>query len=178
MMLNLRRGAWLLPILAPFLLAGCVSQGACDRLQAQNDQLQQQLNAKQAHVSRLQDAVKYTVNTELLFPSGGGQLSPSGKSIIGKFAEKLASDQQDKLVVSGYADSMPIGPALQQQGITSNQVLSQKRADAVMQYMVEHGVKPELVAARASVRRSRSLPTTPRRGERRIVVSWCRSEHR
>ena len=33
--------------------------------------------------------------------------------------------QQSKLVVNGYADNAPVGQALQRQGITSNEVLSQ-----------------------------------------------------
>jgi chemotaxis protein MotB len=49
--------------------------------------------------------------------------------------------------VKGYTDNAPVGPALQRQGITSNQVLSQKRAENVMQYMTSQGVKPDLVAA-------------------------------
>jgi len=51
-------------------------------------------------------------------------------------------------VVNGYTDDAPVGPGLRQQGITSNQILSEKRADAVMQYLISQGVKPELVSAR------------------------------
>jgi chemotaxis protein MotB len=91
--------------------------------------------------------VKYTVNSDLLFPSGGYQLSDAGKETIAKVAQILAPEQQEKLVVNGYTDNAPVGPALQSQGITSNQILSEKRADAVMQYMISQGVKPELVSA-------------------------------
>jgi chemotaxis protein MotB len=59
----------------------------------------------------------------------------------------LAPTQQNKILVSGYTDNAPIGPALQRQGITSNQVLSQKRAENVMEYLVSHGVKPDLISA-------------------------------
>ena len=61
--------------------------------------------------------------------------------------DKLAPGQQKKLVVSGYSDNAPIGPELRRQGITSNQVLSQKRAEDVMQYLISQGVKPNLVSA-------------------------------
>jgi chemotaxis protein MotB len=37
---------------------------------------------------------------------------------------------------------------LRNQGIASNQVLSQKRADAVMQYLISQGLNPNLVTAR------------------------------
>ena len=131
----------------PFALAGCVSQSQYDQVVSQNQQLQQQLAASQAHVSRLQGAIRYTVNSDLLFPSGSWQMSTSGKAIIAKMAERLAADQQDKLVVNGYTDNAPVGAALKKMGVTSNQELSQKRADAVMQYMVSQGVKSNLVSA-------------------------------
>ena len=144
---RLKRSALLLPLAAPFILAGCVSQSAYDALQAQNNQLQQQVAANKAHISRLQGAIKYTVNSDLLFPSGSYQMSADGKDIIAKMAKNLAADQQDKLVVNGYTDNAPIGAGLKQQGITSNLILSQKRAEAVMQYMVSQGVKSNLVSA-------------------------------
>ena len=132
----------------PVLLAGCVSQSAYDSVLAQNQQLQQQVAADNAHITRLQGAIKYTVNSDLLFPSGSWQMSADGKDVIAKMAKMLAQDQQDKLVVNGYTDNAPIGPALTKQGVTSNEILSQKRADAVMQYMASQGVKPQLMSAR------------------------------
>ena len=74
-------------------------------------------------------------------------MSDRGKQIIAGFAAKLAPTQQNKLLVSGYTDNAPIGPALQRQGITSNEILSQKRAENVMEYLVSQGVKPDLVSA-------------------------------
>ena len=53
-----------------------------------------------------------------------------------------------KIIVNGYTDNVPIGPGLMRQGITSNEVLSQKRADNVMQFMISRGVKPSLLSAR------------------------------
>jgi chemotaxis protein MotB len=49
--------------------------------------------------------------------------------------------------VSGYTDNAPIGEALRREGVASNQELSQKRADAVTQYLISQGVKPDLVSA-------------------------------
>jgi chemotaxis protein MotB len=54
---------------------------------------------------------------------------------------------QEKINVNGYTDNTPIGPGLAKKGVTTNQILSQKRADTVMEYMVSQGVKPDLVAA-------------------------------
>jgi chemotaxis protein MotB len=145
----LKRGVLPLTLLATVLLAGCgVSQSQYDALQAQNQQLQQQVAADQQHISRLQSAIKYTVNSDLLFPSGSWQISADGKSIMTKMASQLAAYQQDKLVVNGYTDNAPIGPALAREGVTSNEILSQKRADAVMQFLISQGVKSNLISAK------------------------------
>jgi chemotaxis protein MotB len=83
----------------------------------------------------------------LLFAPGSWQMRPQGQKIIADFAKKLAPTQQNHLMVSGYTDNAPIGPALVREGVASNQDLSQKRADAVKQYLISQGVKPDLVAA-------------------------------
>jgi chemotaxis protein MotB len=152
---GLKRGVLLLPLMASVLLSGCVSQSSYNQLQAQNQQLQQQNSALSAQVAadkaqicRLQGAIKYTVNSDLLFPSGGWQMSDRGKQIIANMASKLAPTQQNKVLVSGYTDNAPIGPALQRQGITSNEDLSQKRAENVMEFLISQGVKPDLISAK------------------------------
>jgi chemotaxis protein MotB len=149
-----KRGVLLLPLIVSVLLSACVSQSSYDALQAQYQQAQQQnsaltaqVAADKAQICRLQGAIKYTVNSDLLFPSGGYQMSERGKQIISGFAAKLAPSQQNKILVSGYTDNHPIGPALARQGITSNEILSQRRADDVMQYLLSQGVKPDLISA-------------------------------
>ena len=151
---GLKRGVLTFALMAPVLLSACVSQRSYDELQAQYQQVQQQnaalsnqVAADKAQICRLQGAIRYTVNSDLLFPSGGYQMSERGKQIISGFAAKLAPTQQNKILVSGYTDNAPIGPALQRQGITSNEILSQKRAEDVMAYLVSQGVKPDLVSA-------------------------------
>jgi chemotaxis protein MotB len=134
-------------LLSTTLLTGCVWKSDYEDLQAQNQQLQQQVTADQQQIARLQGAIKYTVNSDLLFAPGSWQMRPQGQQLIANFAKKLAPSQQNHLIVSGYTDNAPIGPALRQEGVTSNQELSQKRADAVMQYLISQGVKPDLVSA-------------------------------
>jgi len=138
-------------ILTALLLAACVSQQKYDALQARYDQLNQtmssQLNANQMHIERLQNAVKVTVNDQLLFPSGDWQMSLGAQKMIAKMAPILAAMQQTKILVNGYTDNVPIGPVLRRQGITSNLMLSQKRADNVMQFLVSQGVNRSLVSA-------------------------------
>jgi chemotaxis protein MotB len=151
---GLKRGGLMFPLMASVVLSACVSQSSYDALQAQYQQAQQQnaalsnqVAADKAQICRLQGAIRYTVNSDLLFPSGGYQMSDRGKQIIAGFAAKLAPTQQNKILVSGYTDNAPIGPALQRQGITSNEILSQKRAENVMEYLLSQGVKPDLISA-------------------------------
>jgi chemotaxis protein MotB len=152
---SLKRGILPFSLTASVFLSACVSQSSYDQLQAQYQQAQQQnaalsaqVAADKAQICRLQGAIKYTVNSDLLFPSGGWQMSDRGKQIIANMATKLAPTQQNKILVSGYTDNAPIGPALQRQGITSNQDLSQKRAENVMEYLISQGVKPDLISAK------------------------------
>jgi len=152
---RLQRGVLLFPLMAPFVLSACVWKSDYDKVVAQNQQLQQQVTTQsteiatdKAQISRLQGAIKYTVNSDQLFAPGSWQMSAQGKQIIAKMASQLAPTQQNKILVTGYTDNAPIGPELQSQGIASNQVLSQKRSDAVMQYLISQGLNPNLVMAR------------------------------
>lgn len=144
-----RRITWSLTIM--LAMAGCVSQQKYDALQARYDALNQtmssQINSRQMHIERLQDAIKITVNDQLLFPSGDWQMSIGAQQTIAKMVPILAPMQQTKIVVNGYTDNVPIGPVLARQGITSNLVLSQKRADNVMNFMVGQGVNQSLISA-------------------------------
>jgi chemotaxis protein MotB len=133
------------------LLAGCVSQQKYDALQSRYDQLNQtmssEISANQMHIERLQNAIKVTVNDQLLFPSGDWQMPVTAQQTIAKMVPILAPMQQTKIMVNGYTDNVPIGPGLVRQGITSNLILSQKRADNVMNFMTSQGVNPSLVSA-------------------------------
>jgi len=141
-----------------FALAGCVSQQTyeaqvqkTDALQQKYDQLNQQMSseiaANELHIDRLQNALRVTINDQLLFPSGDWQMPADAQQSIAKVARILAPMQQTRINVNGYTDNVPIGPGLMRQGITSNLVLSQKRAENVAQFMIAQGVNPSLVTA-------------------------------
>lgn len=143
---------------AALLMAGCVSQQKYDESQQRNAELDaqyKQLNEtmgseiadRELRISRMQDSIKVSLNSELLFPSGGWEMSANAKTSIAKVAKILAPHQKNKINVNGYTDNTPIGQGLMNQGVTTNLILSQKRADNVMQYMLSQGVKPNLVSA-------------------------------
>jgi chemotaxis protein MotB len=136
---------------AMLVLTGCVTQRKYDALEARYQQLNRTMSseiaANQMQITRLQDAIKVTVNSELLFPSGEWEMPVQAQQTIAKITPILAPMQQTRIMVNGYTDNVPIGPGLTRQGITSNQMLSQRRADNVMQFMISQGVKPSLVSA-------------------------------
>jgi len=151
---RLLSGSALTSLFGAILLGGCVSQSDYDALQAQNKDLQQQvatqqtqIAADQAQIARLQGGIKYTVNSDLAFKPGSWEMSAAGQDTIAKLAKKLAPTQQNKLVVNGYTDNAPIGPGLKAQGVNTNEELSQKRADTVMQFLISQGFNPALLSA-------------------------------
>jgi chemotaxis protein MotB len=145
--LTSKRGArFALLLAAPVLFSACVSQSEYDALQTRSAQ---ELAAKNAEIARLQGAIRYTVNGDLMFRSGSWEMTEQGQTIIARMAQKLAPTQQSKLVVTGYTDNAPVGASLRRKGVASNEALSQKRAEAVMEYLVSQGVKPEMVSAQA-----------------------------
>jgi chemotaxis protein MotB len=152
-------------VVAALLLAGCVSQQKYGAVEQQNKDLNQkystleedyknlnqsmsaEVRANKMQISRQQDAIRILVSDDLLFPSGGWEMSAEANQTIAKIAAILAPHQTTKVLVNGYTDSTPIGPGLKAEGITTNLILSQKRAENVMQYMISQGVKPGLVSA-------------------------------
>jgi chemotaxis protein MotB len=143
---------------AMLIVGGCVSQEKynaqvqkTDALQAKYDQLNQtmsaEIGAKEMHIERLQNAIKVTVNDQLLFPSGDWDMPAPAQQTLAKMVPILAPMQQTKIMVNGYTDNVPIGAGLKRKGIDSNLELSQKRADTVMQFMVAKGVNPTLISA-------------------------------
>jgi outer membrane protein OmpA-like peptidoglycan-associated protein len=147
--------------LSGILLTACVSQSKYERVLAQNNQLQrdnaalQQQSAAQSgeisqqrgQIGRLEGAVKYTVESDLLFKSGSWEMTPQGRQTLAQVARQLAPTQKKKLVVHGYTDDTPIGDELEREGIASNEVLSQKRAEAVRATLISYGVRPDLIMA-------------------------------
>ena len=133
-------------ILPVVLLTGCGTG-----LDWQNQQLKTQMSgeiaSQQVHIERLQGAIKVVVNSELLFPSGGWQMPPPAAATIAKMAPILASQIQEHINVDGYTDNTPIGPELAAQGVTSNLILSQKRAETVMNFLISQGVNPSMLSA-------------------------------
>jgi outer membrane protein OmpA-like peptidoglycan-associated protein len=80
-----------------------------------------------------------TVPSKELFATGKATLLPTAAAQLEPVAEALAQDTKHEIVVEGHTDS--------QGSETKNMTLSQKRADAVKDFLVEHNVAPDQVTA-------------------------------
>jgi len=129
--------------LVTLLLSACVSQQSYDAMVAENNQLKAQIAALQAQSSFVEAG-------DLLFPEGGFRLGAAGQAeLTNNIVPKLRNlSPNAKIVVYGHTDNLPVGPALQQQGIPDNLVLSTRRAADVVNYLISQGIPAASISAK------------------------------
>ena len=147
-------------LLAVALMAGCVSEPTYQKEvqqvgtlsaqnkteQALNQQLQAEVRTDQVQITQLQDRLKVTMVNQLLFPEGGWELHRQGEQTLPKIVPTLQSLQNQRIVVEGFTDNVPIGPELRNR-FPSNWELSTARATDVVLYLVAQGVPPNMLSA-------------------------------
>ena len=129
------------------LLYGCVTETKYNALDQEYQQLQAAFSADQAQIVLLEGKLKVTMVDQVLFSEGGFRLNSQAKAVLGKLVPTLSGLQQTKIIVDGYTDNVPIGPELKREGISSNLDLSSRRADVVVEYLVNQGVNQNLISA-------------------------------
>jgi len=135
------------------VFAGCVPapmyQQAVQKSQLYeqlNQQLQAEIAADQVKIQQLQDRVKVTVLNEILFPEGGWEIGQKGEATLNKMVPVLINLQNQRIMVNGYTDNVPIAPAFRWR-FPSNWELSTARATDVVRYLIKQGVNPAILAA-------------------------------
>lgn len=147
MIINLKAAARVVPLTA-LMLGGCVSQSAYEEQGEELQAARARAAAQQSQISKMQQEQKWVVAGDVLFPEGGYQLSANGKQTLSQYVSQLQSLQNAKVVVYGYTDNLPVGPALQRAGIANNIDLSSRRADNVVAYFEAQGVNPNVISAK------------------------------
>jgi chemotaxis protein MotB len=155
MMNRVRVAVHAVPLAALLLLAGCGALLVTEekyakleqRYQQMQSQLQSEINADQVTITRLEGELKVTFKDQILYPSGGWQLTPGARQTLQKIVPSLQGLQSTKVVVDGYTDNVPVGPDLRRQGVSNNLDLSSKRADGVASFLTSQGVNRSLVSA-------------------------------
>jgi chemotaxis protein MotB len=138
---------------AVVVAAGCVTKQTyntevqkANTYAALSQKLQGEMNSAQAQITQLQNELKVTMVNEILFPEGGWVLSPKGEQTLAKIAPTLSNLPGQQLIVQGFTDNEPIGPALRAR-FPSNLELSSARADNVARYLVSQGVPQGSISA-------------------------------
>src|SRR5260370_11541380 len=147
MSINLAAAARVIPLTA-LMLGACVSQSAYEKQGAELQQARAQSAAEQSQIAKMQQEQKWFVDGDMLFREGGDKLTANGKQALNQYVPKLQNLQNAKVVVYGYTDNLPVGPALQRAGIVNNIDLSSRRADNVVAYLESQGVNPTVVSAK------------------------------
>ena len=75
-----------------------------------------------------------------MFYVGKATLLPGARQKLNQVADALRDETDHSIMVEGYTDSTGSDQ--------TNEILSQKRADAVRDYLVAHGIKADMIKAR------------------------------
>jgi chemotaxis protein MotB len=161
-------------------------------------QLQEALAAKQAELAKLQDTygqlvtalegeiaqrevalhqakekLTVTILDRVLFPSGQAALTPDGRRVLKKVGGVLAKVRDQRVLIEGHTDNVPIGPGLRER-FPTNWELSTARATEVVKHLIDEAGLP---ASRLSaVGRADTTPVASnddeegRRQNRRIEI--------
>ncbi|MGZ3416879.1 MAG: OmpA family protein [Polyangiales bacterium] len=117
------------------------------RLQAESERIKAEKKAQDAMdalakslaVKNEERGMVITLSGSVLFPTGQSTLLPGAQVQLDKVADALKTQTERHFVVEGHTDT---------QGTESaNQILSQKRAEAVREYLIVHGVAPDSISA-------------------------------
>ena len=118
---------------------GGVAGGAIGRyMDNQTNELRRDM--KDAKVEREGEGIKITFNTGILFDINSDKLSTASEENLNSFAKTLAKYSDTNVLIDGYTDNT--GTA------EFNQKLSEKRANAVHNYLISKGIKSERLGTR------------------------------
>ncbi len=83
------------------------------------------------------------LRNDVLFDSGQVAIKPTGKDALTEVAGILVTLEDRELQVAGHTDNVPIST----QRFASNWELSATRSIVVVKYLIDQGVKPDLLSA-------------------------------
>lgn len=90
-----------------------------------------------------EDAVRFRMDSELMFASGDATLSAPGKAMLDQLVPVINEQPDYRLIVEGHTDSVPI----RTERFPSNWELSTARAAAVVRHLSEQGIAPQRLQA-------------------------------
>jgi chemotaxis protein MotB len=134
--------------------------------------LRREIDQKDIELRRSREGLAVSIVDRVLFPSGQASLSSDGRAIIDTVADTLKATPEQRIVVEGHTDDVPIGAELARR-FPTNWELSTARAAEVVRELTARGVPPRVleVVGRADTRPAVSNATEAgRRRNRRIEL--------
>lgn len=91
---------------------------------------------------------RITLSGAVLFAPASHKLTAAGLQEIAKLASRIAATNPTRVVITGHTDTQPVAPYLRDT-YPSNWELSAARATNVVRKLIERGVDPSILVARA-----------------------------
>ena len=107
-----------------------------DQLRHAKELLEQRLSSSEASVGYDERGLVTRMLDQILFDSGKAELRHSAYPVLDKVAKVLQEVADQPIGVEGHTDNQPI----KHSGWESNKALSIARANAVAEYLVQHGM--------------------------------------
>ncbi|MDE5976256.1 MAG: OmpA family protein, partial [Muribaculaceae bacterium] len=121
--------------------AGALIGQKMDKQQKElEEQLAQQAKVEQTTDSNGLQAIKVTFDGGILFPTGKYTLNPQAQADLTKFGASLINNPNTDVLITGYTDNTG--------SLAINTTLSEQRANAVRNYLINCGVNPARLTAR------------------------------
>ena len=109
--------------------------------------LKDEIAAQDIEIVEMEDTLKVVFIDKILFDSGSVEINEKGKQLLLALAESIRGHNDERIVVEGHTDNMPLGPTLKEK-FPSNWELSVTRATAVVRFLQKEGrLQPQRISA-------------------------------
>ncbi|MEJ2731106.1 MAG: flagellar motor protein MotB [Deltaproteobacteria bacterium] len=109
--------------------------------------LKDEIAAQDIEIVEMEDTLKVVFIDKILFDSGSVEINEKGKQLLLALAESIRDHSDERIVVEGHTDNLPLGPSLKEK-FPSNWELSVTRATAVVRFLQKEGrLQPERLSA-------------------------------
>jgi chemotaxis protein MotB len=110
--------------------------------------LKEEIEAEEIELVEMEDTLKVIFIDKILFDSGSVEINEKGKKILLVVADSVRAHKDQKLLVEGHTDNLPLGATLRER-FPSNWELSAARAATVVRFLQKEGqLQPERLSAR------------------------------
>jgi chemotaxis protein MotB len=109
--------------------------------------LKEEIEAEEIALVEMEDTLKVVFIDKILFDSGSVEINAKGQKILLVVADSIRAHKDQKLLVEGHTDNLPLGASLKER-FPSNWELSTARAAAVVRFLQKEGqLQPERLSA-------------------------------